>query len=139
MAKTNFENLKVYQLSEELADLIWDVVATWKPFARHTAGRQIVRAADSVSANLAEGSGRGTVRDKKHFVRMARGSLYETKNWLRRAYSRKLLTEEQIEAVKPLVDALAPMLNAYYRSLGTVPYRKAHATSNTLEDPRPKA
>ena len=139
MAKTNFENLKVYQLSEELADLVWNVVTEWRPFARDTVGRQIVRSGDGVAANLAEGSGRGTVRDKKHFVRMARGSLYETKNWLRRAYSRKLLTDEQIEAVKPLIDALLPMLNAYYRSLGTVPYRMADAPPNNYEDPRPKA
>ena len=138
MAKTNFENLKVYQLSEELADLIWDVVAGWASFARHTVGRQIVRAADGVAANLAEGSGRGTVPDKKHFVRMARGSLYETKNWLRRSYSRELLTDEQVDAIKPLIDALAPMLNAYYRSLGTVPYRKADAPSGNPEDLRPK-
>ena len=119
MTKTNFENLKVYQLSEDLADLIWDVVDTWKAFARYTVGRQIVRAADSIPANIAEGTGRETVKDKRHFVRISRGSLYETKNWLRRAYRRKLLTKEQIAEIKPLVDALAPMLNAYLRSIST--------------------
>ena len=45
--------------------------------------------------------------------------MYETKNWLRRAYRRNLLSEEHIEELKPLTDALAPMLNAYYRSLNT--------------------
>ena len=119
MGRTNFENLRVYQRAEELADLIWTVVHTWEPFARHTVGRQIVRAADSIPANLAEGTGRDTVKDKKHFVRIARGSLYETKNWLRRAYRRRLLTEKQIEELRPLTDALAPMLNAYLRSIGT--------------------
>ena len=119
MARTNFENLRVYQLSEELADLIWDVVHTWGAFARFTVGRQMVRAADSIPANIAEGTGRGTVKDKRHFVRISRGSLYETKNWLRRAYRRKLLAEEQTVAIKPLVDSLAPMLNAYLRSIST--------------------
>ena len=57
MAKSDFENLKVYKLSEALADQIWDVVIGWDRFARDTVGRQIVRAADSIGANIAEGSG----------------------------------------------------------------------------------
>ena len=46
MAKSDFENLKVYQMSETLADVIWDVVLGWDRFARDTVGGQIVRAAD---------------------------------------------------------------------------------------------
>ena len=34
MAKSDFENLKVYQMSENLADEIWDVVLGWDRFAR---------------------------------------------------------------------------------------------------------
>ena len=52
MAKSDFENLKVYQLSEVLADEIWNVVMGWDRFARDTVGGQIVRAADSVGANI---------------------------------------------------------------------------------------
>ena len=76
MARTNFENLRVYQLAEQLADAIWDVVADWKIFARDTMGKQLVRAADSIGANIAEGSGRGSVLDNRRFARIARGSLY---------------------------------------------------------------
>jgi four helix bundle protein len=117
MTRTNFETLEVYRRSEELADLVWGVVIGWGPFAKSTVGKQLVRAADSAPANVAEGTGRGTVKDKQHFVRVARGSVYETKNWLRRAYRRSLLTDEQVGALKPHVDALAPMLNAYLRSI----------------------
>ena len=60
---------------------------------------------------------RGTARDKQHFVRIARGSLYETKHWLCRAYRRNLLTKEHVQQLKPLLSALAPMLNAYLRSI----------------------
>jgi four helix bundle protein len=117
MARTNFESLEVYRRAEDLADALWEIVVHWDPFAKGTVGEQLVRAADSVPANLAEGSGRGTVRDKQRFVRIGRGSLYETQNWLRRAYRRKLLDEQQVDALKPQVDALAPMLNAYLRSI----------------------
>jgi four helix bundle protein len=119
LARTNFENLKVYQLSERLADTIWDISVAWNSFARDTVGKQIVRAADSIGANIAEGSGRGSVKEMQQYTRTARGSLYETKHWLRRAFRRRLLPAKQIDCLKQLVDALAPMLNAYYRSLGT--------------------
>ena len=120
MAKSNFENLKVYQMSETLADEIWDVVLGWDRFARDTVGSQIVRAADSIGANIAEGSGRGSFQDNRRFIRIARGSLKETQHFLCRAYRRKLLDDNQVNKIKPLVDNLAPMLNGYLRSIGPV-------------------
>jgi four helix bundle protein len=75
--RTSFENLQVYKLAEKLADQVWTVVTGWEQFARTTVGGQIVRAADSVGANIAEGSGRGSFQDNRRFVKMARGSLHE--------------------------------------------------------------
>lgn len=63
MAKTNFENLRVYQLAEQLSDEIWSIVCAWNNLAKDTVGKQIIRAADSIGANIAEGSGRGTALD----------------------------------------------------------------------------
>lgn len=119
--RTNFENLEVYKLAERLADEIWSVVRCWDHFSKDTIGRQVVRAADSIGANVAEGVGRGSYLDNRRFVRTARGSLTETKHWLRRAHSRHLLSLESVNTIKPLVDALAPKLNAYLRSIGPVP------------------
>jgi four helix bundle protein len=116
--KTKFENLRVYQMSETLADEIWDIVVGWNSFAKDTVGKQIVRSADSVGANIAEGEGRGTSPANRHFVRIARGSLQETQHWLRRAYKRNLLTKEQIERLKPLLENLSPSLNAYLSAIG---------------------
>lgn len=117
--RTAFENLEVYQLSERLADEIWVIARGWERFAKDTVGEQMVRSADSVGANIAEGSGRGSYADNKRFVRIARGSLNETQHFLRRAFKRKLLTAEQVQSLKPLVDELAPRLNAYLKSIGT--------------------
>lgn len=121
MAKTNFESLRVYQLSELLADQIWTIVMKWNVFARDTVGKQLVRAADSIGANIAEGTGRGTFVDNRRFVRIARGSLNETQHFLRRAYKRKLLNDKDIQTLRPLVDELAPKLNSYLKSIGKVP------------------
>lgn len=62
--------------------------------------------------------GQKTTGANKHQVRIARGSLYETKHWLRRVYRRDLLSQEQIDQLKPLLYELAPRLNAYLNSIG---------------------
>jgi four helix bundle protein len=119
--RTSFENLQVYKLGEKLADEVWTVVTGWEQFAKMTVGRQIVRAADSIGANIAEGAGRGSFQDNRRFVKMARGSLNETKHWLRRAYCRGLLSKEDVKRIRPIIDELAPKLNAYLRSIGIAP------------------
>lgn len=118
MTRTNFEKLEVYQLAERVADEIWNIVKGWGSFEKYAIGAQMIRAADSIGANIAEGVGRGSFNDNKRFIRMARGSLNETKHWLRRSYTRELLTKEQIKVLKPLIDELSPRLNAYLKSIG---------------------
>jgi four helix bundle protein len=124
MIRTNFENLQVYQLAERLADEVWHIVARWETFPRDTLGKQLVREADSIGANIAEGSGRGAQRDNQRFIRIARGSLNETQHWLRRAYTRNLLTIERIDCLKQIINELAPRLNAYLRSIPASPLKK---------------
>jgi four helix bundle protein len=121
MSGKSFQNLRVYQLSELLADNIWQIVKNWEHFAKDTLGQQIVRSADSIGANIAEGVGRGSYQDNRRFVKIARGSLNETQHWLRRAYSRNLLTAEQVNTLKPIIDELAPKLNSYLKSIGNIP------------------
>jgi len=129
MPKTNFKSLKVCQLAEKLADNLWNIVSQWDLFAKDTIGKQIVRATDSIGANIAEGTGRGSFQDNRRFVRTARGSFYETQYWLRRAHNRKLLTGEQVDELKSIIDELAPRLNAYLKSIGNVP-PKQRTTDN---------
>jgi four helix bundle protein len=118
MASQPFEKLEVFRLAERIADAIWPLVLKWNGVARDTIGKQLVRAADSIGANIAEGAGRGSFQDNRRFVRIARGSLFETRFWLRRAHARQLLASEDVEQLKPLIDELGPRLNAYLRSIG---------------------
>ncbi|MGD9630204.1 MAG: four helix bundle protein [Pyrinomonadaceae bacterium] len=117
--RTKFVELRVYQMSEILADKVWTIVLGWNNLATDTVGKQLIRSVDSIGANISEGEGRGSHADNKRFVRIARGSLQETQHWLRRAYKRNLLTAEEIEELKPLIDQLGPSLNAYLSRIGT--------------------
>jgi four helix bundle protein len=125
MPTLQFDELEVYQSAEQLADIVWNIVMRWNGLARDTVGKQLVRAADSVGANIAEGCGRQSYRDNQRFVKIARGSLNETKHWLRRAFRRGLLTEAQVSNVKPILDVLPRRLNAYLSSIGK------HATAQS--------
>ena|SRR5690348_2777219 len=118
MSRTNFERLRVYKLAEDLADEIWKIVLRWDTFSKDTVGRQIVRCADSIGANIAEGTGRHDFLDNRRFVKIARGSVNETQHFLRRAFKRRLLTSADVEKIKPLVDNLAPQLSTYWKSIG---------------------
>src|SRR6476620_10792973 len=97
-----FEKLQVYQLAERIADLIWKVALRWNNFSKDTVGKQMVRSADSIGANIAEGTGRGTYQENRRFIKIARGSLYETRHWLRRSFARQLLSKNEVDQLQPL-------------------------------------
>ncbi len=69
MGRPDFEELQVYKLAEKLANEIWQIVKEWDYFSKDTMGKQIVRAADSIGANIAEGRGRHNFQDNRRFVK----------------------------------------------------------------------
>lgn len=91
----SFEDLQVLQVAEQLADDIWQHVSQWESFAQETVGKQLVRAVDSIGANIAEAFGRYHYGEKLQFLYYARGSLFESKYWINRTKQRNLLTRVQ--------------------------------------------
>jgi len=110
------QELDVYRLAEKLSDCIWHDFDSWSEKAQRTLGYQVIRSADSIAANLAEGYGRYTPADRKLFYRYARGSFEETKAWLRKAARRKVVDTSAVGNYKALVDELGPKLNAFIRT-----------------------
>lgn len=118
MSSESFEKLDVFRLAEQIADSVCRLVQRWDRLGKATVGAELVRAADSVGANIAEGAGRGSFQDNRRFVRIASRSLNETRDWLRRAHQRQLLKAEDVSRLRPLIRGLGPRLNAYLRSIG---------------------
>ncbi|MCF7804547.1 MAG: four helix bundle protein [Candidatus Marinimicrobia bacterium] len=108
--------LDVYQLAEKLADKVWYNFDEWPVKAQNTIGYQIIRSADSISANISEGYGRYTPKERKLFYRYARSSFEETKCWLRKLIRRDLITEEDAVYFRDIIDELGPKLNAFINS-----------------------
>ncbi len=120
------DDLQVYSESMILADDAWRIVSRWDRFERETIGKQLVRAADSVGANIAEGYGRYHYGEKRQFCYYARGSLFEFKAWIEKAAARGLLGEEELETSRGRAERLGKLLNGYVRSL-----RKAKPRADT--------
>ena len=57
MVRTRFENLRVYQLAEEIADPAWGVVIKWERLPQDTISRQLINSPGSIGANIAKGAG----------------------------------------------------------------------------------
>ena len=112
------EELQVYQLSMELGEKIWEIVINWDYFLKDTIGKQLVRAADSVAANLSEGFGRFFYKENKQLCYYSRGSLFETKTWLTKAKNRKLISEDKFENFSKEIDLIGKKLNSYIKSIG---------------------
>ncbi|HEY8936911.1 MAG TPA: four helix bundle protein, partial [Cyclobacteriaceae bacterium] len=91
------EDLKVYAFSMELGEDVWKIIQAWDYFQKDTIGKQLIRTVDSVAANISEGYGRYHFKDSKNFY-YSRGSLFETKTWITKAYQRNLLSAEQHNA-----------------------------------------
>jgi four helix bundle protein len=101
--------LAAYRVAAEIGDAIWPAVLEWPSFARGTVGSQLVRSADSIAANIAEGAGRVSRADRRRFYVIARASLGETEHWIARARARSLLLPELP------IDELGRMLNGLIR------------------------
>ncbi len=115
----DLENLEIYKLSIELGEVVWKIVIPWKFFEKDTIGKQLVRAVDSVAANISEGFGRYHYNDSRHFFYFARGSLYETKTWLKKAMLRELITPEQYDELLAAITILSIKLNNFIKTTGT--------------------
>ena len=109
------EKLEVYSIAENFSDDIWNIVLDWKNFEKDTIGKQLVRSADSISANIAEGYGRYFYKESKQFYFYARGSIQETKSWLSKCNRRNIIQIEKCDSLIALAEKILAMLNAFIK------------------------
>lgn len=99
-------DLTSYKSSFSFSNKIWDIVIKWDYFARDTIGKQFVNAADSISANIAEGFGRYHKKDKVKFYYYSLGSVKECNDWLNKSRVRNLISEELFLELNEVVERL---------------------------------
>ena len=112
----SFEKLKVWQEAKKLVVDVYHLLDSFPKFEKYALCDQIRRAIVSVPSNIAEGSGRRSLKEQIHFLEIAYGSLMETYNQLLIAIDLTYITEESVEAIKPSIDAVAKMINGLSNS-----------------------
>ena len=117
MDTLKLEDLDIYQLALEIGEHVWKIVSNWDHFTKRTVGVQFVKAADSISANIAEGYGRYFYKDRKTFCYYSRGSIMETKNWTLKALKRSLVSQAEYDELLGKLQVLHHKLNIYIKKL----------------------
>ena len=111
-----FEKLIVYQKAVDFADKICATTSKF-PNGYYFLRDQLNRASLSISANIAEGNGRFTKSDRKHFFIIARGSVQECVPLLELAARRGFLNTERHESLKSDLEEISKMLSGLINGL----------------------
>ncbi len=111
------DEVPAYRMAMELGREIWDTTKTWDYFARDTVAKQLVRCADSIAANIAEGHGRHHRKDRRLFLNYARGSALETWCFLAKCEERKLMQPDRVVALRSLITKIGFEINKQRKAL----------------------
>ena len=99
---------------------------------------QIRRSSNSVPANIAEGFGRNTKKDKSRFYIIARGSLYETQNHLIYGQEAGYFDKQTIKQLLDKYNTLAFDLNKLIRSFSQ-PQPQPQPRPQSQPQPQPQS
>jgi len=110
-------DLRVWQSSMELAERVYALCRTWPNEERYRLSDQLIRAATSIPANIAEGFSRGSAKDYARFLAIARGSTAECETFIELAKRIGLIDEPTFNEMSELAGGIGRMLTALRRSV----------------------
>lgn len=114
---TSFEQLTAWQRAQDLAVDIYRLTRSFPSEEKFALTDQLRRAASSVSANIAEGFGRRTLKDKLHFYAIAYGSLLESKNFVYLSARLGYVDDISQETILEKITDCQKLINALIRSI----------------------
>lgn len=118
MPKINdYKDLVVWQKSMDLAETIYQFTMTFPKDEQWSLIGQLRRAVISIPSNIAEGYGRHSTGDYKHFLCISRGSLYELETQIILCQRLGYLTEMIATRVKNEIQQIGKMLTALISKL----------------------
>lgn len=110
------EDLELYKIALNLGNEAWKIFSIMSWHDQKIIGDQFITSTDSVAANIAEGYGRFHFLDRIKFYYNARGSLLESKYWLKLLKERKFISEQAYDLLVGLVENIHIKLNVYIKS-----------------------
>lgn len=116
MNKFTFFDLRVYKESKALVKEVYKLLQKFPKFETYALGDQLRRAVISVPSNIAEGSGRFSIKEKMHFIEIAYGSLTETLCQLDIAHDLEFITNEEFENEQKRINIIGKQLSGLHSS-----------------------
>jgi four helix bundle protein len=113
----SYRDLKVWNLAIELTTLVYSLTAGFPKSEVYGLTSQMRRAAVSIASNIAEGSARGTKKDFKQFVMIARGSTCELQTQLLIAGRLGFAQEQRVDELVGKANEIAAMLSGLSKYL----------------------
>ena len=107
----SINDIRAYRKAFELSNKVWKIIEHWEYFPKSTVGSQLARSIDSISANIAEGFGRYSRKDKVRFYIIARGSVIECLDWIEKAKERELLKRVDYDYIFDELNMLPKEIN----------------------------
>ena len=111
------EDLKIWQKSIVLTKLVYEIVATLPTDEKYGLISQIKRSAVSIPSNIAEGAGRNSNKEFKHFLSIANGSVYELQTKLILTIKLNLLSKESIQPALDLIIEIQKMNYSFQKRI----------------------
>ncbi len=111
MDKFAFFDLRVYKEAKSLVREVYSLMDKFPKFETYALSDQLRRAVVSVPSNIAEGSGRFSIKEKIHFIEIAYGSLTETLCQLDIAHDLDYINDKEFEEEKERIDVIGKQLS----------------------------
>jgi four helix bundle protein len=108
-----YKELNCYITARDLRIYISGLTKKFPNHEKFLLTAQIIDCSRSVSRNIAEGYGRFTYSDTRHFFMMSRGSVIETMEQLTTAFDEKYITEEELKPGEAKCELNFKLINGY--------------------------
>lgn len=108
---SDFTEMPVWQKAMDIAEKCFEITEDLPRKEDYALTSQLRRSAESISANIAEGFGRRTSKDKTHFYDISRGSAFETKSHLIYGVRVTYFTEKEYVKIKFVIEEVVHELN----------------------------
>lgn len=110
-----FFDIKAWQKADDLAVEVYEETKSFPKHQLYSLTNQMQRAAVSVAANIAEGSGRRTLRDYIRFLYIAKGSVTELEYYIHLAMRLGYLSTDGKKKLSALQSETARLLTGFIR------------------------
>ena len=117
MYQFSFEKLDSWQKSRALVRQVYNLTNVFPAIEKHGLVNQMQRAAISVASNLAEGTSRNGIADKKRFIQYSFGSLLELLNQIILSYDLGYIPEQEYLKLRNEISHLANMINKLAKTM----------------------